>query len=124
MRAAFSPKSVLSEERNMATITLNVYSAEDHNKVEKTYTTESYDLMFGTVEDLIQIIDVDKMTDNIAVTRIVVQSFGKLKPFIKDVFTGVTDEELKRIKVKELIPAFIEICKGIVDGLDLVKSGN
>lgn len=108
----------------MATISLNIYSAEDHSKVEKTYTTESYDLMFGTVEDLIQIIDVDKMTDNVAITRMVVQCFGKLKPFVKDVFTGVTDEELKRVKVKELIPAFIEICKGIVSGVDLIKTGN
>lgn len=108
----------------MGTLSLNIYSAEDHDIVEKVYTTESYDIMFGTVEDLMNILDVDKMTDNIAVTRLVVQSFGKLKPFIKDIFKGVTDDELKRVKVKELIPTFITVFKSIVDGLDLIKTGN
>lgn len=108
----------------MATLELKIYSAENKNAVEKTYTAESYDLMLGTVEDLMQLIDVDKMTDNLAITRMVVQCYGKLKPFIKDVFNGVTDDELKRVKVKELIPTFIDIFKAVVDGIDLIKTGN
>lgn len=108
----------------MATISLNIYSAEDKNKVEKTYTNESYDLMLGTVEDLMEIIDIDSMTDNAAIARMVVQSFGKLKPFIKDIFDGVTDDELKRVKVKELIPMFVDVFKSIIDSLDLLKTGN
>ena len=108
----------------MATLTLKIYSAEDKNTVEKTYTAESYDLMFGTVEDIMQLIDIDKMTDNAAITRLVVSSFGKLKPFIKDVFPGVTDNELKRVKVKELIPTFVDIFKAIVEDLDILKTGN
>lgn len=108
----------------MATLNLNIYSAADKSAVEKTYTAESYDLMLGTVEDLMQLIDVDKMTDNVEITRMVVKGFSKLKPFIKDVFAGVTDEELKRVKIKELIPTFIQIFKSIVDDLDLIKTGN
>lgn len=108
----------------MATLYLNIYKQENKNEIEKTYTAESYDLMLGTVEELMQLIDVDKMTDNIAITRMVVQGYGKLKPFIKDVFHGVTDDELKRVKVKELIPTFIQIFKSIVDDLDLIKTGN
>lgn len=108
----------------MATLNLNIYSAEDKTKVEKTYTAESYDLMLGTVEDLMQIIDVDKMTDNIAITRMVVSGYGKLMPFIKDIFEGVTDDELKRVKVKELIPLFVNVFKSVVEGLDILKTGN
>lgn len=108
----------------MATLNLNIYSAKNKNEVEKTYTAESYDLMLGTVEDLMQVIDVDKMTDNVEIARMVVSGFGMLKPFIKDIFTGVTDDELKRVKVKELIPLFVDVFKSIVDGLDLLKTGN
>lgn len=106
------------------TLTLNIYSATEKGKVEKTYTCESYDLMLGTVEDIMAIIDIDQMTDNAAMTRMVVQAFGKLKPFIKDVFTGVTDEELKRVKVKELIPTFVDIFKSILDDLKIIQTGN
>ena len=108
----------------MATLSLNIYSADDKNAVEKTYTAESYDLMLGTVEDLMQLIDIDAMTDNIAITRIVVKAFNKLKPFIKDIFPGVTDDELKRVKVKELVPTFIDVFKSIADDLNLLKTGN
>ena len=108
----------------MATMKLNIYSAEDNKTVEKTYTAESYDLMLGTVEDLMQLIDVDSMNDNLEVAKMVVKSFSKLKPFIKDIFSGVTDDELKCVKVKELIPMFIQVFKNIVEGLDLLKTGN
>ena len=108
----------------MATLSLNIYEKDDKNRIEKTYTAESYDLMLGTVEDLMQLLDVDKMTDNIAITRMVVKGYSQLKPFIKDVFSGVTDEELKRVKVKELIPTFIDIFKTIFDDLEIIKKGN
>ena len=108
----------------MATLTLKIYSAEDKSAVEKTYTAESYDLMFGTVEDIIQLIDIDKMTDNAAITRLVVSSFAKLKPFVKDIFPGVTDDELKRVKVKELIPTFVDVFRSVLDDLDILKTGN
>lgn len=108
----------------MATLSLNIYSAADKNVIEKTYTAESYDLMLGTVEDIMQLIDVDKMNDNTEITKLVIKGYSKLKPFIKDVFAGVTDEELNRVKVKELIPVFVEIFKSILDDLDILKTGN
>lgn len=108
----------------MATIKLNIYRKDNKNEIEKTYTAETYDLMLGTVEDIMNVIDVDKMNDKAAVAVMCVKGYSKIKPFIKDVFEGVTDEELNRVKVKELIPAFIDICKSIVDSLELVKTGN
>lgn len=108
----------------MSTLSLNIYSAADKNVIEKTYTAESYDLMLGTVEDIMQLIDVDKMNDNTEITKLVIKGYSKLKPFIKDVFNGVTDDELNRVKVKELIPTFIEIFKSIIDDLDILKTGN
>lgn len=108
----------------MGTLTLNIYSKDDKSIVEKRYTAESYDLMLGTVEDIMQLIDVDKMGDNTEITKLVIKGYSKLKPFIKDVFAGVTDEELNRVKVKELIPVFVEIFKSILDDLDILKTGN
>ena len=107
----------------MATINLNIYSA-DKRTVEKTYTAETYDLMLGTVEDLMQVIDVDKMSDNVEITKMVLKSFAKLKPFIKDIFPDATDDDLKRVKIKELIPMFIQVFKTVIDDLDIIKTGN
>ena len=108
----------------MATIRLNIYKAENKNEVEKTYNAESYDLMLGTVEEFMQIIDIDKIGDNLEVAKMVVKCYGQIKPLLKDVFAGVTDEELNRVKIKELIPVIIDICTTIIEDLDLIKSGN
>lgn len=107
----------------MATINLNIYSA-DKRTVEKTYTAETYDLMLGTVEDIMQVIDVDKMSDNVEITKMVLKSFKQLKPFIKDIFPDATDDDLKRVKIKELIPMFIQVFKTVIDDLDIIKTGN
>ena len=106
----------------MATITLNVYKEDNKNEIEKTYTSESYDLMLGTVEDIMQVIDIDKMNNDSEIAKAVMKLYPKLKPFMKEVFPGITDEELNRVKVKELIPTFIKICRQIVEDLDLVKT--
>ena len=106
----------------MATLTLNIY--RNKSEIEKPYTAESYDLMFGTVEDIIQLINVDELTDNEAIARVVVKCFTQLKPFLKDIFEGVTDDELKRVKVKELIPLFVNVFKSILDDLEILKAGN
>lgn len=93
---------------------LNVY---DKGTIEKTYATETYDLMFGTIEDLLEVIDLDKVDDNVEVGKMILKVLPKIKPFLKDVFIGVTDDELKRTKVKELVPLFIDIFKFALDEL-------
>lgn len=108
----------------MATISLNIYTKEDKNKVEKTYRAESYDLMLGTVEEFMQIIDIDKIKDNVEVVKMVMKCYGKIKPLLKDIFPGVTDEELDRVKIKELVPVVIGVGTSIMESLDLIKSGN
>lgn len=108
----------------MATIKLNIYKSDNKNEVEKTYTAETYDLMLGTLEDIINVIDLDKMNDNMAVAGMVLKCYKQLKPFIKDIFPGVTDEELSRVKMKELIPMFKNVFATIIDDLGLIKSGN
>lgn len=93
---------------------LNIYDPET-KVIAKQYKAETVDIMFGTIEDLIEIIDVDKLAsgqdmDN-ELTKLIILSIKKVKPLLKEVFTGLTDEELKNTKIKELIPLFIDIVK-------------
>lgn len=108
----------------MATMILNVYKKDNKKEIEKTYKAESYDLMLGTVEEFMQIIDIDKLSDNTEVAKMVVKCYGILKPLLKDVFEGITDDELDRVMVKELVPVIMNIGTSIIESLNLVKSGN
>ena len=105
-------------------ITLTIYKQGSKKEIEKTYEAEGYDLMLGTVEDFMQIIDVNKMGDSMEVAKMITKGYGKLKPLLKDVFPEVTDEELNRTKVAELVKTIMQIGLAIGDSLKELKSGN
>lgn len=108
----------------MATISLKITSKEDKKKVDKIYTAEGYDLMLGTVEDFMDIIDIDKLGNNIELAKMVLKGYGQLKPLIMGIFPELTDEEYRRIKVNDLISTVSQIGKSVLDNLDILKSGN
>lgn len=108
----------------MATISLKITSKEDKKKVDKFYTAEGYDLMLGTVEDFMDIIDIDKLGNNIELAKMVLKGYGQLKPLIMDIFPELTDEEYKRIKVNDLISTISQVGKSVIENLDILKSGN
>lgn len=100
----------------MADLKLNIYDNSGRN-IEKTYTAEEFDIMFGTIEDILETIDFDKLEDEKEVVRVVTSMLGKLKPFLKQIFEGLTDEEIKHTKVKELVPLFSDIIFYTLDEL-------
>lgn len=96
-------------------IKLNIYNGKE---IEKTYTVNEFDIMFGTIEDLINVLDVDKLTgakDDTAllgaVAGLLKDGIGQIKDLLKQVFPGLTDAELKRTKSKELVRCIVDIVK-------------
>ena len=93
---------------------LNIYEKKE---VVKTYTAETYDIMFGTVEDLIDTLNLDGLdtTDNVEMakiaTNVVTNGMDIIKPLLKDIFDGLTDEELRNTKVKDIVVVIVEVVK-------------
>ncbi len=103
---------------------LNIY---EKRKVIKTYTAETYDLMFGTVEDLLDVMDIDNIqADNRtellkAVAKVLAHSMDIVKPLLKDVFEGLTDEELRNTKISEIVDALSNI---VTYSINQITKGN
>lgn len=93
---------------------LNIY---EKREIVKTYTAETYELMFGTVEDLINTLDLenvdldDKSSMLQLVSRMVMNGLDIIKPLLKDIFEGLTDEELRHTKVNDIAMVMIEVVK-------------
>ena len=83
-------------------LTLNIY--DTNNEVKKTYKASEFDLMWGTIEDLVNCIDIDKTDDNVAVGKMILHVLPQLKPLLKQIFSGLSDSEIRCTKVKELVP--------------------
>ena len=91
---------------------LNIY---DKKRIVKTYEAETYDLMWGTVEDITEALKLDEMkTGNkdeivkMAVT-LVVEAKSTVNDLIKDIFEGITDEELRNTRVAEIASVLVDV---------------
>lgn len=101
---------------------LNVYEG---NKIVKTYEANDFTLMTGVCEDIIKEIDIDKLTSGklddttlgIEVIKIVAKSFSKFKPFLQDVFEGLTDDEYRHTSMKEVAKVVVDIVQYTVGEL-------
>lgn len=92
--------------------------------IEKTYRAEGYDLMLGTLEDFMAIVDLDKMDDPVEVVKMVTKGYGALKPLLMDIFPELTEDELRRVAVADLVEVVKQIALSVIDSLGLIKSGN
>lgn len=98
---------------------LNIYGKVDGKRaVVKTYEAETYDLMYGTVEDFLNLIDVQNLeiltTETVesnqilGVAELVTNCFGQIAPLLMDIFEGLTAEELRNTKVSEVVDVLKE----------------
>ena len=101
---------------------LNIYEKKE---VIKTYETDTYDLMFGTVEDVANALKLDELKtgSDVEIIRmamnLVMTSLGTVKDLMKDIFDGLTDEELRNTKVKEMAQVLVDVAKYTLELMDI-----
>lgn len=102
---------------------LNIYSKK---KIVKTYEADTYDLMFGTVEDVANAINLDtlKTGEDVEIIKmagnLVLSSMDTVKNLLKDIFEGLTDEEIKNTKVQEIAVVLVDVVKFTIAQLNLL----
>lgn len=101
---------------------LNIY---EKKKIIKTYEADTYDLMFGTVEDVANAIQLDDLKTGsneelvIMASKLIMTSLTTVKELFKDIFEGLTDDELKKVKISEMINVLVEVVKFTLEQLSL-----
>ena len=107
-----TPNVYLEDRRKI--MKLNIY---ENKKIINTYEADTYDLMFGTVEDLIEIVNLDQLKsgDDVEIIKLVgktvINGMDVIKPLVKDIFEGLTDEELRNVKVSEIASVLVDVIK-------------
>ena len=101
---------------------LNIY---EKKQIVKTYTADRYDLMLGTLEDVSNAVKLDDMKtgSNAEILgmamNLVKNSYSTVIDLIKDVFDGITDEELRKTKVIEIVNVLADIVTYTVQQLNM-----
>lgn len=103
---------------------LNIY--KNQNEVAYTFETDAYDLMYGTVEDVLDILDevTGENATNDDLIKAISSNRDKLNDLLLDIFPDATAEDLRNVKVKELIPLFIELFGFVKDSFGESKTKN
>ena len=101
----------------MSKIELNIYKAGSKTEVEKTLSVEGYDLMFGRVMDFMRLFKLENLNDENALFRTISESYSEIVDFLKDVFPDLTDEDLRRVKVADLIPVIVGIGGAVMNSI-------
>lgn len=86
-------------------IKLNIYNGKE---VVKVYTAETIDFSFGVIEDILDALDLENMKtgNKTELAGVIIKCSKQLKPFLRDMFPGVTDEEIRNTHIQNLIEVF------------------
>lgn len=97
----------------MENLILNIYDSTGKNIV-KTYNATTFDLMFGTVMSLMDLLKIEDLENTVELLKVLHNAWNEIKNVLSDVFPEITDEEWKYVKVKELLPIIVKIAKSAV----------
>ena len=92
-------------------------------EIVKTYTADTYDLMFGTLEDISAAVKLDEMKSGTseeilkAAFNLISNSMGTVRDLLKDVFPGITDEDIRGASVREIAQVLFDIVRYTIEQL-------
>ena len=105
-------------------LVLNIYDNKG-KEVVKTYKSSEYELMFGTVMKLMDLLQIENMDNQLELLKLIHGAWNEVKEVLSSVFPDVTDDEWKCVKVKELLPLIIGIAKfAVSDALSIPTEKN
>ena len=100
---------------------INIY--KNQREILKTYKTDAYDIMYGTVEDVLGVLDeLGTNASNDDIYKAITKNRSKLNALLMDIFPEMTEEELRMIKLKEMIPFFLELFRYVQNSFSSSKN--
>lgn len=113
----------------MSKLKLNIYGSERDEKgkrqIVKTYETDTIQLLYGPIEDVIGAVNLEKVENDAELAKIIMTVMKQIKPILLDVFYGLTEEELKMTMTDEIIIVVMQILSEAITGIlsdDAVKN--
>ena len=91
-------------------LVLKIYD-KSGKTLEKSYEASTYDLMFGTVMNLMELLKIEDMDNQAQMLKTIYNAWGEIRTVLAGVFPEVTEDEWKRVRVKELMPLVLDIAK-------------
>ena len=102
----------------MNAITLNVY--DEKGKIAQTVTAEKIKLRFGAVRSIMELLNVENISDTTALLSTIYKAWDQLISILNKCFPEMNYEDWENVELAELIPAVIEILKYSLSEIHLI----
>jgi hypothetical protein len=89
----------------------------------KFYKADTLTVSFGTIEDIIDALKLDEIQNEKALCVNILKAIKQLRPFLKDIFDGITDEEIRHTHIDDIVKLFTAIFWYAADTLNGVTGG-
>lgn len=99
---------------------LNIYKSRKSKEIEKTLTTNDFELSTGVCEDMIKIVNLDlfvgvdalsEESQMLELFKIVSNSFDVFKEMLMEVFEELTEEDIEKTKLSEVVVVVYKIIR-------------
>jgi len=106
---------------------LSIYGKKDGKRaVIKTYTAETYSLLWGTCEDVLNALNIDHMEtgSNREIIKmaldLLLHSKETVNELFLDIFEGLTAEELRNAQLDEMATVLVEVVRYTIGQIGLL----
>lgn len=94
--------------------------------IEKTYEVENFRIPYGVIQDVLHLVEVDKLNDEMAIAGMLLEAFDLVDPLLKDLFPGLTDDDLRHADFVDIGLVFTGVAWYAIEKLSkgLKRGGN
>lgn len=85
--------------------------------IEKTYEVENFRIPYGVIQDVLHLVEVDKLNDEMAIAGMLLEVFDLVDPLLKDLFPGLTDDELRHADFVDIGLVFTGVARYAIEKL-------
>ena len=105
----------------MDKIVLHIYDKTGKDLV-KMYEAQPFELPFGTVRRLMNIVKIEDMNDQGELLKTIAQAWDEIINVLNTVFPDCTEEEWDNVKAKEVLNVVIQIAKSAISDVFIIPT--
>lgn len=90
---------------------LELQVKDKKGNVIKTVEANTFDVYFGTIDNLMRLLDIDEQTSSFELLKKITKAWGEVTELLGDIFPDMTDQDWKYVRLNDLVPIVLRIVK-------------
>lgn len=90
---------------------LELQVKDKKGNVIKTVEANTFDVYFGTIDNLMQLLDIDEQTSSFELLKKITKAWDEVTELLGDIFPGMSEQDWKYVRMNDLVPIVLQIVK-------------